>query len=530
MKKRYKSVMLAIFCALMFSGCDTKEEGQVIVEEAPVLNAEAEPADEQVRTEEETEQIAPEEIEEREQLEFIEGKSPIVTITEDEKVWNSDDGENILLRVTRPIINVENEGFEALQNTFAECWNGIKKENKDYYEEMVQGAREIYDACSEEEKEYFAWSYSTEWLDLERCDSSVISLRIYGGEHDKGGDYHYHHGGVTYDVNTGKELKLTDILKDAEGFYPEAVSYITEYISDDFGDEFALKYKEYVAGTFEDNRILKWYLNASGIVIIYNPDEIETDMWRGLDVTLPYEKFSAYIAEEYRSPHRELIARVSIGEDISGLLGEKENICVELIDGYNLEVNSESISESVGGFEEIADVCVVKRYNGRSFLVLTCDYMSSDYVTFVYEVTGGLIRKCEEINGASVTGKCITADQVEMNMTINMLGTHWPRMTYLLTEDGKLMQTEEIFMVESDKPITVIKELPVVIEGTETILAVGEQILVTGTDNVDTVYFKTVDGVKNGSIQYEVDEENPWVKKIDGMDEYEYFEAIPYVG
>jgi len=162
--------------------------------------------------------------------------------------------------------------------------------------------------------------------------------------------------------------------------------------------------------------------------------------------------------------------------------------------------------------------------------VLTCDYMSSDYVTFVYEVTGGQIRKCEEINGASITGKCITADQVEMNMTINMLGTHWPRMTYILSEDGKLTQTEEIFRIESDQPITVIKELPVVVEGTETTLAIGEQILVTGSNNSDIVYFKTVDGEKTGSIQYEIDEEKPWIRLIDGLDEYEYFEYIPYVG
>lgn len=101
---------------------------------------------------------------------------------------------------------------------------------------------------------------------------------------------------------------------------------------------------------------------------------------------------------------------------------------------------------------------------------------------------------------------------------------------YTLDEDGKLICPEEIIFIESDRSMTVIKELPVTIDGTETIIGIGSQIIVTGTNHKDTIYFKETGSGQQGEIRYERDAERPWIHLISGVSEYEYFEAIPYVG
>lgn len=462
--------------------------------------------------------------------ELVEGNAPIVSITRDEREWSTQDGKYVLYKAYEDIVTVENEGFENLQAALAEYFSPIDEED---HETFLRYAREAYDDFDEENENYFYKYYSWRSVELERSDSTVISFdessSIYtGGVHPNGGCL-----GATFDVKTGRKLELADILKDEAGFYEAAVNYLTDWLVRNFGEKsFGQEKRNYVARTFDEGRTVNWYLSGAGIVIIYNPYEIADYASGVIEITLPYGLFYEYLKEEYTDPHTELFARIPENEDIAGLLGEKSRIVVEKEDVFGSEARivTDNSSEVVGEFVFLRNIFAIKRQDGRSFILVVGDYASDDNELFVYEVTGGNIRKCDALSGADLTGNRISTDKVEVSLVLYELGTYTAAMEYMLSEEGELICPKQIISIESDRSMTVIKELPVTIDGTETVISIGSQIIITGTNNKDTIYFKLVESGQQGEIYYEMDTEEPWIHLISGVSEFEYFEAIPYAG
>lgn len=235
-----------------------------------------------------------------------------------------------------------------------------------------------------------------------------------------------------------------------------------------------------------------------------------------------------------QEPGTEIIAAVEENRDVSDLLGEAQTVAVETSvdqwDFLNVRVVSGSSSVELGTFGRLVDAYAIRRADGRSFLIVTCDYMSDDYITFVCEVTGGTVRKCCEVSSAYPAGAITTTNRLEMVVMLDVLGTYAARMEYILDEEGCLVQAGEIFTIETGSAMTVIRELPVIMKNQQTSLPVGTQIVATGTNHIDTVYFRVVDSDQTGMISYTIDPNESWIHLIGGISEYEYLEMIPYAG
>ncbi len=451
-------------------------------------------------------------------------------IVEDTKEWYLDDNTVCLLGVSSSVVSVENEGFDALEASLSEHFGAVQEAD---YEEWVQTAKEEYDLREEEDKEYFYGYSNVESAELARSDSFVVSLRIFYSDYTGGTHGMYAYGGKTFDVESGELLDFADILIDAEGFYPKATEYISAKLYEEYSDELYPEYEEYVAGTFDADRSINWYLNAAGIVIIYNPYEVGPYSMGAPEILLPYSEFADYINEKHLSANAEIIAKVPINQNISKLLGEKERILIET--SYNewemlvvKVVSGTSVSE-LGSFGRLCDAYIIKRADGKSFLFVECDYMSDDLGTFVYEVTNGTLQKCCELPDASVSGEYMATDKIGIAVQLDVLGSYNAKMDYILDENGQFIQANDIFTINTANTMTITKELPVSMNGADTTLSVGTQIVVTGTNNIDEVYFRILNSDQTGTIHY-TKEEDSWIHLIDGISEYEYFETIYYVG
>ncbi len=157
-------------------------------------------------------------------------------------------------------------------------------------------------------------------------------------------------------------------------------------------------------------------------------------------------------------------------------------------------------------------------------------------MTYVYEVTDGNVRACDKLEGASFEGGYsgtsdkfyLGTDTLSLYMHLDVLGTYLGSMKYQLTEEGKLVQTEEVFAVDTAFELKVVKDLPVTLAGAETTIPVSSVLKITGTDNAGTAYFR-LDTGETGTISYVRDDEQ-WQLLIDGVSENEYFEMVPYAG
>ncbi|MBQ7775533.1 MAG: DUF3298 domain-containing protein [Lachnospiraceae bacterium] len=457
--------------------------------------------------------------------------APILSFTTLGQDWYMTDGTTIAMSVTDFTIDVENEGYDALEAALDQLHSGIQRDD---YTLLIEEAEEHYNSLDAAGQEYF-WGYSSDTnATLTRSDSSVVSLRVYYHDYTGGAHGMFAFCGENFDVETGELLELADILADTEGFYDKAIAYISDELTETYTDDLSPGYQEAVTNAFAPNQTSNWYLTGAGIVITFTPYEVGPYAMGAPEITLPYSEFGSYMHEKYLAPQGEMITYLSANHDYSYLLGETEPIMVEAVTNewymLDMRVVAGAVSSELGTFGAFRNGYVIKRADDRSFLVVVCDYMSDDYVTFVYEVTDGALKKCAELPAVYPSNQHVTTEEIEMNMKLDILGSYIATGNYVLGEDGDFLPVSDFYPITAFTPLTIVKELPVTIDGAENTLSPGTQILVTGTNNVDEVHFKVMNSDQTGIIHYTLESPDSWIHLIDGVSEYEYFEDLPYAG
>lgn len=458
---------------------------------------------------------------------------PAILITQDKKELYADDGETLLLAASASKIEVIGEGFDALKVLLESQWKGLDGKS---YDEELGWAKEHYEMSKGEGIEYFSNYTFDKNLTMSRNDSDVISFYESFYEYTGGAHGMYGGMGITFDAKSGKQLMLEDILSNPEAFYEKAIEYILKELDEKYGAELFAGYEETVKESTFGKTPASWHLNNEGIVIGYDLYLIAPYAVGAPSVTLPYDEFAEYIKEEYITPHDNMTAQISNNKDVSRLLGEAGSVMIETV--YDEETSTSEVTVVSGSASEKVDVTgnfedarVIKR-NGRSFLIFVCDYASDDYVTFVYEVTGGKVSLCDRLEGAGFGWNgnlCIGTDRVGLYKRLEILGSYSGWMEYSFGDDGKLTPLSDVYAIDTNSTLTVVKDLPVMLEGKEeAALPAGTKMRITGTDNNGTACFRLETG-QAGEIKY-VREEGQWGILINGVSEFEYFEEVPYAG
>ena len=197
-----------------------------------------------------------------------------------------------------------------------------------------------------------------------------------------------------------------------------------------------------------------------------------------------------------------------------------------------VEVNGQTL-ETEDRFEWLISCFLIRQSDGRTYLIFDTDYMSADYVTHLYELTDGELRRASEpVGGACI--ETVSTDSVVLRETVDVLGTYWPKMQYSIGETGELMRQEGLYYTEASENhiMTVMRELPVYLDGQQTMLPVGTRLRITATDNEGIAWFCTeTDGQDLSGVEGEIHyTRQDYEIMIDGVSEYEYFDMVPYSG
>ncbi len=131
----------------------------------------------------------------------------------------------------------------------------------------------------------------------QRADSGVISLRIVDRA-SLGTTNTLKISGISYDPQTGDELKLADL-----GSSEKLVNTVSEKILVSFNEDskyrdvfFNEGYTETIKSLVSDGH---WYLSADGIVIIANPGEMADAAAGFYEFTVPYSELGDVISKDY---------------------------------------------------------------------------------------------------------------------------------------------------------------------------------------------------------------------------------------
>lgn len=239
------------------------------------------------------------------------------------------------------------------------------------------------------------------------------------------------------------------------------------------------------------------------------------------------------------------VKQLTIGESITvppindGDAGSALELCFDVDEEYGIGrayMDFNGNHTDIGEFSSMGYAYILGLEDGRLFAILDADYMSDDYVTFLYEITPNGLVKTDEMDGASLLDGKAEPQGVVLSVHLDVLGSYQSLMEYRIDEAGRMKQQDELFVIsQSGFPYTIlttVRELPVTVDGQEAVLKPGTQIKITATDNESLAYYRCEDDGTEGEIRFTRgnEEGNMWIIFIDGIPDYEYFESLPYAG
>ena len=187
--------------------------------------------------------------------------------------------------------------------------------------------------------------------------------------------------------------------------------------------------------------------------------------------------------------------------------------------------------------------------DGQMEILISGDEMSDDYFTWClrFDDEAGLValefadaNRGENTDGYFDAGygavTAIDGNRLTMVGSQDVLGTWMAARTFTLKdgrfelEDGglwKLLSWEDEEEMWEYGSLTLTAELPVTLsDGSDDVLRKDDQLVITQTDKVSIVYFRTRDG-REGSFPIEPNLEEGWGSLVNGVPEYDLFEYRP---
>lgn len=486
--------------------------------------------------------------------------APLIQMEKQQKDWHSDDGSKWLMHAETQRLQVDIPGNDAATkkiNDWSEADASTFWENAEKTSEYAENDLESMSTVSGmEDLGTYSYYYSSfQSYNVMRADSQVISLRSYNNDYAGGvhGDYAYY--GTTFDTMTGEELKIQDIVTDMPSFRRQATKDIDKYLQENYSDGLFEDYQDTVEQIWESEDGFNWYLNESGIMVIFNPYAVGPYAMGSVTVPLPYSAYASYLNQDYTMPEttsagngeltEETVTKIRTSRLEGGAQVNHGDLNVYMdqkneFGGGTLTIELNEQKEQTEYFDRLCDSQILYLEDGRVFVLLVADHASDDYELFLYEVTDGKLKLTDQqenlfLGDGSVSAGGRKNGMLMLKKNVNVFGSYQCSMTYSIGDGGKLVPDEEFFQVDIDNypysVLTVTRELPVSVNGGQTTLQTGTQIRITGTNDAGIALFETTDGKVSGEIHYtEPEGDSEFYHKINGITEDQYFESIPYAG
>lgn len=459
---------------------------------------------------------------------------PTVKIEALNAVRYAEDGETELAEFTEVNVTLSGVGYEKGAEAVERLLGCTQADVEKEVDDMAADAKDHYEFTKEgDEYAFFAPYFSYSECEVTRLDTKVLSVKRSGYEYIGGAHGYGREWGTTIDLESGLKLELPHLLEDHAGFWTKAEKVVLSELAER-EDELFEDYQSSVSQQLENT---DWYLDGAGIEFCFNTYEIAPYSSGTIVVCVPYAEVASYMKPEYLNTRDEYVVNVPRNKKVQFV--QKSGETVEV--GFENRMPSEYTSEmflildgqelSLGENIWVNEAYLLRRADGRTFLVYDFDWASDDFETVVCEVTEGTVNDTDRI-WASIGKNSVGLYRLGLAFSIQVLGSYSSSMEYQLTIDGKLEPTEERYEIGrwgESEGLLLTKDLPVEVDGAQTVVPAGSRISIVATDNEGIAWFETLDGSMEGMIRYERREDD-YQLYIDGVSEYEYFFYLPYAG
>ena len=451
MRLKFFGILLCISLAISLTGCGDKGDGTE--KEQTEEQTEEEKKDSEDNTENSTESTGAGTAEEEGGKADDTGEKPLFFISTHSD-WNYD-GD--ILR------GDHHYGYLHFSHDFGDSHPDLLKQIDKINTEIRDGEKE---RLENEENTITEWNasheydiapYHDEWnIYVTRSDETYFSV-LYESEQDSyvGDLNQYSFKGYTYYTDSGKEIKLSDMLKDEDGFYDELTESIEEHLKESLGDNY-MKGDELNKRLREmmDEGTASFVLNPQGVQVwidSYNlsPECMSTFFFFGDEEDAAYfkDEFTGSVPDEWIMMPMKGATQCYDAEDDGKVdtinvtdqydlreSGESEEY---YITGLNVAVDDDAkvFPAKTGEASDPYDVYLVHKDNKTVLMAFHYEYVNA-YIN-TWSVNGKQIKEADELMGHFAY---VPADEQE--------GTE----TYVPYYAPNDLSSMDIFLISNDDP------------------------------------------------------------------------------
>ena len=473
---------------------------------------------------------------------------PIAVSGDYDGEWDDDQVPVITSRCDR--VFVQGDGHEALKKALSgkndEMAAAHKKEYEEYRQEALDMRKELTD-----QKFTYVCNYEFRPIRFDGAVASMSWMKYYdlGGAHPSTYNAYYN-----FDTRTGKQLALSDVVKDMDGF--------TTYVKNELADRAARGelfdgYEETVddmfAGT-DPEQTLEWAVTEKGVSVYFEEYMIAPYAAGEIEVAVPFKdheemfdgsyvgsqsdgwakKITPWETVTYRTDDAD--TSVSFTYEGSGNEGDDytQNLTIE----REQNGKTDTFKEEVYG--KIGDTWLLMTDDGRSYLYMELSSENDWRTLEVFDLNGSEVKDAGSSNDSTSGSPIQTPDAFYLTRRIDALGTYSAYRKFHVGDDGMPVPEEDVYTKvlisdskDDETALVSERDLPVTLfdadgSQTETVLPAGTKYYVRSTDLETFVDMELSDGRKC-RLQVKPSDKG-WGFEIDGVDEDKCFETIPYAG
>lgn len=398
---------------------------------------------------------------------------------------------------------------------------------------------------------FYSFEYGQK-IQIRRADERILSFDVEISEYTGGahGDTYYH--GKSFDVATGKELTLEDVVTDKSRL-PEVIvqELQKKYPADMFFDG----YEEQIVSSFQNESpeyAPTWTVDRCGLVFYYAHYELAPYSAGTLEVIVPFAQYpdlfhTAYteIPEEYALPMQESQTQyVDLNGD--GALEEIYMYMYDSPDGYgygsqlNIYVNGNETTHYTMEQSWFDTAYLMKLSDGTYYLYVNIDEIDDVSEILVFYL-GGRGAVYENSYGGSMGNRIfVTPGHFKLISHLDVLSTYSGYKYYHVGNDGLPEPDDKAYTIihytyenEPERSLTAKIPVPVWIIQADGSTAAAPEQLPAGT----RFYFRKTDG--HSYVEMELEDGrhcqvrvdiSSWPRTVNGVDENDCFDGIMYAG
>jgi len=341
--------------------------------------------------------------------------------------------------------------YSALSETLEQTKNMVVRSMGDEFDNLLTTAKEELDLLGADS---FVTKESTLDVQIRRADSIAVSYLsdstlVFGKINDR------YLNGTTYNTETGKQLKITDVIRDISKIPAIVKKELTSHTwTGDFISETAVE--DYFRDTSEDG--IRWTLDYNGVTIYFMNGDIADTGEGHLAATVSFAAYPELFNEKYMAVPEAYMVELPLAHPFytdlggdgtleelnvtpvlheSGLLCESFDIYTDMdAQYYHAEFSADTLHRT-GGYHPY----YIKTADGRHYLYVFAEgseLAAGDMELRVIDITDGGFTEVGDMHIAlgSIPVDCSYALTDPENMMLENFETQQETAAYCVGNDG----------------------------------------------------------------------------------------------